>query len=204
MDVAQKRDRRANQKRRTRAAIVEAAIALLRAGARPTVADAAEAALVSRATAYRYFPTQETLLTEAAAIGPVESIERLFDDDQSSDAEERVLKLVERFNAIAFEEEAPMRMALRAYLDAWFAAREGGEPDRVIREGRRTRWLDTALEPALAGGPKKKRHDRLRAALALTLGIEPIIVMKDVCGLDDAEAQAMLRWTARTLVRAAL
>ena len=55
---------RVNQKRRTRAAIVEAAQAMLQEGVTPTVAQAAEAALVSRTTAYRYFPTQESLLVE--------------------------------------------------------------------------------------------------------------------------------------------
>jgi AcrR family transcriptional regulator len=51
-----------NQKRRTRAALVEAAQRLLDQGRTPTVADVADEALVSRATAYRYFPSQEHLL----------------------------------------------------------------------------------------------------------------------------------------------
>ena len=44
---------------------------------------------------------------------------------------------------------------------------------------------------------------RLRAALSLTLGSEALIVMKDVCRLDDAEALAVLRWSALSLLRAA-
>jgi AcrR family transcriptional regulator len=55
---------RVNQKRRTRAAIVAAAVELVEQGQSPTVAEVADAALVSRATAYRYFPTQEYLLFE--------------------------------------------------------------------------------------------------------------------------------------------
>ena len=51
-------DPRANQRRRTRAAVMEGARALLREGQVPSIADAAEEAGVSRATAYRYFPTQ--------------------------------------------------------------------------------------------------------------------------------------------------
>src|SRR5689334_2091027 len=57
---------RVNQKRRTRAAIVAAAKGLMSQGVTPTVAQAAEAALVSRTTAYRYFPTQDSLLLELA------------------------------------------------------------------------------------------------------------------------------------------
>ena len=58
---------RVNQKARTRAAIVDAAQALRSASGRPTVAEAADAAKVSRATAYRYFPTQEALQVELEA-----------------------------------------------------------------------------------------------------------------------------------------
>ena len=70
------RDLRANQKERTRAALVDAAKALVRAGAPPTVAEAAERARVSRATAYRYFPTQDSqsngqqLANVVVSVGP--------------------------------------------------------------------------------------------------------------------------------------
>jgi AcrR family transcriptional regulator len=68
--ISRQSDRRANQKSRTRAALVEAAARLLRDGP-PTVAEAADAARISRATAYRYFPTQEALLVEVADLAPV-------------------------------------------------------------------------------------------------------------------------------------
>src|SRR3954468_13563930 len=57
---------RESQKNRTRKALVDAAESLLRAGGQPTVTEAAEAAGISRATAYRYFPTQDMLLAEVA------------------------------------------------------------------------------------------------------------------------------------------
>src|SRR4051794_3607591 len=82
---------RVNQKRRTRTAIVDAALALLDEGTTPTVAHAAEAARVSRATAYRYFPTQESLLLEAALHTDVEDIEALVSEPvTAADASERV------------------------------------------------------------------------------------------------------------------
>lgn len=195
-------DPRANQKQRTREAIVDAAVQLLRAGARPSVAEAAAAAKVSRATAYRYFPTQEALLVEAAAIGPVDAIEQML-ADQSGDPRSRLLALQSAFNDIVVNEESAMRMALRAYLDAWFAARERGEVAPDVREGRRTRWIGAALEPALSNLPLKQR-ERLHAALALTMGIEPMLVMKDVCRLSNDEARAVLTWAAEALFAAAL
>ena len=58
---------RVNQKARTRAAILDAAIEILREGREPTVPEAAERARVSPATAYRYFTSAEDLQDEASA-----------------------------------------------------------------------------------------------------------------------------------------
>ena len=63
------------------------------------------------------------------------------------------------------------------------------------------RWLDQVLEPLQLPEPQKQR---LSAALALTLGGEAIMVMKDVCKLNNAEAKAVLRWSALALLRAAM
>ncbi len=63
MNQASPHTGRDKQKRRTRAAILTAVRELIRQGQIPSVADAADAADVSRRTAYRYFPTQEQLLT---------------------------------------------------------------------------------------------------------------------------------------------
>ena len=201
MTVSKTYDPRANQKYRTRAAIVEAAIELLRDGQRPTVAQAAAAARVSRATAYRYFLNQDALLAEAAAIGPVAEIEAML-EDRSGDPRSRLLALQAAFNRIVLKEENAMRMALRTYLDAWFAARERGETSPDVREGRRVRWIAAAMGD---GKPELQVHEqRRRAALALTMGIEPLLIMKDVCGLDAKEAQSVLRWLAETLLDATI
>src|ERR1700722_19802013 len=56
---------RVNQKARTRAAIVQAVHELARSGAEITMPSVARVALVSEATAYRYFPDLVALLHEA-------------------------------------------------------------------------------------------------------------------------------------------
>jgi AcrR family transcriptional regulator len=201
---ASSHDPRANQKQRTRAAIVEAAARILRDGGSPSVAQAAGAAKVSRATAYRYFPTPEDLLLEVAAITPAMApVEAALADLESADAEERFLLLQETFNPIVLAEEAQMRTALRAYLDTWLTSRRNGEKASPVREGRRMRWLDEVLQPARGGMPRKQ-WQRLKAALALTLGMDAFIVMKDVCRLNDEEAQEVLRWAALALLHAGL
>ncbi|RYF89895.1 MAG: TetR/AcrR family transcriptional regulator, partial [Caulobacteraceae bacterium] len=46
---------RSNQRRRTRKDLLEAAARLMKRGAKPSLEEIAEEAMVSRATAYRYF-----------------------------------------------------------------------------------------------------------------------------------------------------
>lgn len=206
MDTDLQGDPRANQKARTRAAIVEAAQRLSAEGEAPTVAQAAEEAGVSRATAYRYFPTREALQVEGEDITPdVASIEEILAELESDDVATRLLRLLDSFNPIALGEEEHFRRALWVYLDTWLRSSrepsEGGEPP-AVREGRRMRWLDQALEPARDLTGDRRRY--LKAALALTLGIDSIVIMKDVCGLEDDEALDVLRWAATVLLRAGL
>ena len=59
-------DGRPNQRQRTRKDLLAAAAKLMQQGRTPTLDEVAEAAMVSRATAYRYFPGVEALLVEAS------------------------------------------------------------------------------------------------------------------------------------------
>ena len=196
-------DPRANQKARTRSALIDAAKTLLERGGVPSVAEAAEAARVSRATAYRYFPTQEALLVEITKVGPaVEPVERALAQMTTQDPEQRLAELLDAFNPIVFREETAMRTALRGYLDTWLSSRARGEPAPPLREGRRMRWLDKVLAP-IRRELTDRQFRRLRAALALTLSTEALVVMRDVCHLDDdAEAVNLLKWGATALLRA--
>ena len=204
MKTTRQADPRANQKARTRKALVDAAAAMFRQGKEPTVPEAADVAKVSRATAYRYFPTQDALLVEVAGLGPaVAPVDAMLEALRIADPEARLIRLLDTLNPIVFEEELPMRTALRVYLDTWLEARRKGEPVPVVREGRRMQWLEIALEPVRKTLPKA-RWRRLQAALALTLSIDALVVMKDVCRLDDDDALEVLRWAAVALLRAGL
>ena len=199
-----RQDPRANQKARTRAAIVDAAHELrAEKGETPSVAEAAASAGVSRATAYRYFPTQQALEVEVAEVTPdVAATEEALALLATDDVEERLVALLDVFHPVVVAEEEHFRRALWVYQDTWLRSHRSGDDSPSVREGRRMRWLDTVLEP-LHGVPEERRQ-RLRAALALTLGGDSFVVMKDVCGLDDDDALAVLRWTAIALLRAAL
>ena len=199
-----RQDPRANQKARTRAAIVAAAKELRKSlGETPTLSAAAASAGVARATVYRYFPTQEALDVEVADIGPdVVAIEEALEELATDDVEERLLALLDSFNPIVLANEEHFRRALFVYLDTWLRSRRADEEVPPVREGRRMRWLDQVLGPLDDLSDDHKR--RLRAALALTLGSDSLVVMKDVCGLNNDEALDVLRWTATTILSAGL
>src|SRR5690349_14165032 len=83
------RPARSNQRYRTRKDLIAAAARLMEGGRKPSLEEVAEAALISRATAYRYFPNVEALLAEASVDVLVPDGEALFADDPSADPAER-------------------------------------------------------------------------------------------------------------------
>ena len=203
MSSVKPEDPRANQKARTRAAIIAAAQELQRQGTEPTVEQAAEQARVSRATAYRYFPTKEALLVELSDMVPdAAHVDALLANPAADDIEARLLLLIDTFDGIVLAEEEHFRTFTRVAMDTWLRSHRNGDDAPVVREGRRMRWLETVLAPLDELPPERKRL--LQAALALTLGAEAIITMKDVCRLDNDETLAVLRWAATALLHAAL
>lgn len=167
----------------------------------PSVSDVAEGAEVSRATAYRYFPSQAALMQEAVleALGPI-----LDRTSESEDAEERVDDLLAfAFPRIA-DYEATHRGALWLAIDQWSKRRAGLLPDgeRIVR-GSRIRLLREALDP-LRETLAPESFDRLAKSLSLAFGIEALVVLKDIWGVGDDDVEDTVRWSARALVRQAV
>jgi AcrR family transcriptional regulator len=190
---------RTNQKRRTRQALLDAGTRLLAQGRSPSLAEVAEEALVSRTTAYRYFPSIEALLREAFFEQEIPTAEQLFAEPLEEPVE-RVLRVEEKLNEILFAQEVSTHLVVRNTIDAWLASAPG---DRPVRPGRRLHLLDAALEPLAAKLEPKTLH-RLRNALALTIGTEAVLATRDVCGLDVDEARQVTRWASEALVRQSL
>ena len=199
--IVSRQDGRLNQKRRTRRAIIEAASKLVRAGQQPSVAEAADAALVSKATAYRYFPTQHSLLLEVGfeAIHP--SAESLLQGAAEDDPGARFETVLRAVYAYMTTEEALFRTVMKVTQERWLESKDRAEQDPVVREGRRLEHIDAVIQP-LRHKLDSDALARLRCGLALVLGIEPIAILKDVCGLDSAEALTVLEWVGRTLIEA--
>lgn len=186
---------RTQQKQRTRKALVDMAQRLVGEGQSPTVEAAAEAAGISRTTAYRYFKNQAELL--AAAIPEVGKTSLLPEDPPSS-AEERLDLVVARIAKMLIERETQYRTMLRLSLDP-ATPRES----LVLRQGRAIAWIEDALSP-LRTRLSRKELRQLVLSIRSAIGIEAFVWLVDVAGLSRADAVRTLKWSARTLLRGAL
>ncbi|MEQ1770498.1 MAG: TetR/AcrR family transcriptional regulator [Devosia sp.] len=186
---------------RTRRLMLQTAVDLMQRGETPSISAAAEAAGVSRATAYRYFPSQAALVQAVVdeALGPI-----LGWESESDDAADRVEDLLRRSMPRIVDFESTFKAALKLSLEQWAqrnAGTLGEEP--AFKRGHRVDLLKRAIAPLKSKLPPKQ-FSRLAKALSLTYGLEVLIILKDLWGLDDAETRSTAIWAGRALVNAAM
>ncbi len=187
---------RTAQKKRTRDALVAAARELVAAGHTPTVEDAASAAVISRTTAYRYFPNQRSLL---AVAHPETSTGSLLPPDPPTDPAARLETVVRTFTKLVLETETQQRTMLRLSLDTDPARRA----ELPLRQGRAIAWIGEALLP-LSGQLSDDQLRQLTLAIRSAVGIEALAWLTDVAGLSRPDAARLMRWSAQAMLHAAL
>ncbi len=187
------------QKLRTRAALLQAARDLLAKGETPTVSEVADAATVSRATAYRYFPTQDALLLEVPLDQDAPTVRSLFGPDAPTDPEDRAALVQNALYDLSRTHEAEFRIFLHQSLTRGGREQTTGEP---FRGARRAALLAEALAP-LADELPAAEIERLQTAVSVLVGFESMIVLRDVLRLDHDAAREAGEWAVRTMVRAA-
>jgi len=196
VSIAYELNGRVAQKRRTRDALVAAAGELVAAGEAPTVETAAEAASISRTTAYRYFPNQRALL---AAAHPETAVDSLLPEDAPDDVATRLDLVVDAFARVIVETEAQQRTMLRLSLEADPVERA----QLPLRQGRAVRWIEEALAPLQPEMSAVEVH-RLALAIRSATGIEALVWLTDIAGLARHEATDLMRWSGRAMLQAAL
>lgn len=199
MTVSRQDAGRVNQKARTRRAIIDAAAELAREHRSPTVAEAAERALVSRATAYRYFPSQQSLLVELQA-DATQPDPHVVLPAAGPDARSRVEAMVRTITRMVLADEPLFRHQIRLSQDTWFS--RDGDAHVPVREGRRLSWIDIALAPLKDTMPAPQ-WQQVRTALCAVVGVEPVLSLRDICGLDAQAIEDTLVWAALGLLDSA-
>ncbi len=187
---------------RTLRLLRQAARELLRTGGPLTVPAAAELAGVSRATAYRYFPSNDSVVLHATMS---------LADDPLADAGwtpptaaspvelgARAADLVRATAAWAFDHETELRTMLRLSLAP---ERENEQPRRGLTN--RGRWISALLEGLPPDVPAAAR-DRLAAALIPLFGSDAVVWTTDIAQLPRDQAIELLVWMAQALIAATL
>jgi AcrR family transcriptional regulator len=196
MSIPYELNGRVDQKRRTREALIAAARQLVANGQTPTVEAAAEAASISRTTAYRYFANKRALLVAAH---PEIASRSLLPDDAPEDVATRLDLVMEAFIGMVIDTEAQQRTMFRLSLEA-----DPAERARLpLRQGRGIAWIEEALAPLRQQMSEAEIH-RLALAIRSATGIEALAWLTDVAGLSRDDAADLMGWSARALLQSAL
>jgi AcrR family transcriptional regulator len=189
---------RVNQKERTRATVLDAARALVRAGGDVSMPLVASAARVSEATAYRYFPDLASLLAEAVHKEWPSASEVMRPVAHHDDPVQRIAHAVRAMLTDVRDQQAAVRVMMASAI-----TRPRGP---AIRPARRFGLIDEALAPlpARLSAAHRRRVEQLRRDLTIVVSAEAYFNLIDLCGLSPEEAINSVVATARTLTAAAL
>jgi AcrR family transcriptional regulator len=170
--------------------------------------EAADRALVSVATAYRYFSSAEDLWWEASnhAFGEQTTLVRAQQrvEAAGSDPQARLEALIRSVGFQMLDDQVPYRRIAKSALEQWFRQAAASPGERVpIRQGRRNQQIRNVIAPLEARLPKKDL-DRIAHALGLVIGSEAMISLTDAVGLDVPAAKKTLLDAARWLLAGAL
>lgn len=192
---AQRDESLTHTRAKTRHLLLTSAMELYDGGVFPSITELAAHAQVSRATAYRYFPTQSALIAAVVAesLGPI-----LEWQPQDNDA----LKRIQQLLAFAYPQmerhEGALRAALQLSLQQWAHAVPG---EKFVR-GNRKRLLKLAVEPLQDKLPPEALQ-RVIHAFSLIYGSEVFLVLKDIWGLELDGIQNVTQWMAKAIIRQA-
>lgn len=187
---------RVNQKARTRDALIAATRELLARGETPTMEGVADAAAISRTTAYRYFPNLRALLV---AVYPHVDEQSLLGPDPPIDVATRLQIVANDQTRRILKYEPEMRAVLRLSLEP----QPTDTPQLPMNRGLRIGWIEDALAP-LRGRMPERRFRRLVPGIGATLGIEAFVWLTDIAGLSREAAVAVMRENASALLGSAL
>lgn len=180
--------------------LINKAMNMLEMGWYPSIPELAIATGLSRATAYRYFPTQSDLVSSMVeeSLGPIKAW---------VPTEETVQQRISTLLAFAYPQmekhEGALRAALQVSLQQWAAARaQQANTEGLLIRGNRKRTLAMVTEPLKDALPDDEL-ERLKQAFSLIYGSEIFLVLKDIWQLESEQIQDVVQWMAKAISRQA-
>jgi AcrR family transcriptional regulator len=178
--------------------LLQAARDLRAAGRVPSVADVADATGISRTTAYRYFPTQETLLAEATADPLIEAVaQSIAHVRDERDVMKRVDAVFTDLAPLLLQHEPELRTLLKISLENSLG--EAHKRHMPLLSGRWIVAWDNILEPMRRQVPPKTYAVMVRT-LGTLLSVETLNVLRDACDLDEQATIKALRSAAQAMM----
>lgn len=178
-------------------ALMQTAMSLLEQGRVPSITELAAATGVSRATAYRYFPTQSDLVAYVVdeSLGPIKTWES---------NETVVRKRIEALLHFTYPQlemhEGALRAALQVSLQQWAAVRAQKPVDVPLIRGNRRRLVNMAAAP-WKGKVSEEDYNRFLRGFSIIYGTEVFLVLKDIWGMEIDEIQDIVQWMGKAMVR---
>jgi len=181
---------RIKQKQETREKILSCAQELMNSGKKFTLEEVAEKAKVSRATIYRYYSNVEILYAEAGIDINTKSPKTIYEDLRGLELKDKILGIQEYYNNLALDNENAFRNYLSIVLTS--------DSQHNKRGARRTKTLKMVLDETSL---TKKEIKNLQNLFTVLMGIESLIVTKDVCGLNNEQSKKILKWGMELLLK---
>lgn len=181
---------RTKQKLGTRNLILKTAQKFLNEGSDFNLEDIAKEAGISRATVYRYFSNIDILAAEAGLDIKTKHPTEIYEDVLGKDLEKQILDIQQYYNTLAIDHEKLFRKYISTVLDA--------NTSTPKRGARRKKTLELVLEDSTFSKEEKQKLSNL---FTILMGIEPLIVCKDVCGLTNKETIDIMAWGTNLLFK---
>ena len=180
---------RTNQKIATRGKILISAQYFLNNGIDFNLEDIANRSGVSRATIYRYFSNVDILAAEAGLDFKTKSSETIYENLKGKTLKHKILEIQDYYNMLAIDNEKLFRKYISAVLNSSTPTHKRG--------ARRKKTLQLVLKNTNHTSKEKKDLSNL---LTILMGIDPLIVTKDVCGLNNSESIKLMKWGIELLL----
>ena len=182
---------RKNQKLKTRDRILESAQHILKKKRNVTIEEVASNADISRATIYRYYSNIDILAAEAILDLNTKSSEEIIEEVKDLGLKDAILAIQEYYNNLTIDHEAGFRKYMSVVLNV--------EQSNKMRGARRKKTMEMLL---------KQRNTRLKPqeienlvnVATILMGIEPFVVTKDVCHLNNNESKKILHWGLEKII----
>ncbi len=187
---------------RTHKLLLNHAIEITESGHVPSLNELAQTAEASRATVYRYFPSHADLVHAMMT----HSLSNLIGWQPTADVP--MQRLREAYELL-FEDFKLHETLFRAVLQLVLLPTQAEQLSQQMSDrkqhsrGLRVDILKRVIEP-LSSQLSSRQHDELLQKLSLLFGIESLVVLKDIWGMDLDQAKRLLFASAETFIKESL